>query len=284
MDDPAQAAAPDIYRYYDYQAFLREYYDWRKSVHAYFSLRYIGGKVGLDAGLVVRILQGKRHLSLKKIPAFSAVMGLTKRRADYFDLLVHYGRAKSDREAQQYFERLIAFTGLGGKQVDRSQYEFYQEWYYTAIREMLYVYPFRGDYEALAAMLIPAITPKEARKAIALLEKLGMIAAGREGGFTLTEKYLTTGEEWRSFAVKEFQRKALKLADHALEKVPKEARDISTVTLTVNGEAMDKIRERVRQFHQDMLEISEQSGQGDRVYQVNLQIFPLSQPYPGGGA
>lgn len=276
--DPTAPAAPDLYRYYDYHAYLRDYYEWRKAVHSYFSLRFIGRKVGLDAGLVVRILQGKRPLSLKKVPVFAALLGLSKRRAEYFELLVLYGRAKSDREAQQYFERLIGFTGLGGKQVDRSQYEFYQEWYYTAIREVLHFHPFKGDYEALAAMLVPAITAKEARKAIALLEILGMIQRKKDGGYALTEKYLTTGETWKSFAVKDFQRKALDLARHALDKVPKEARDISTVSLTLNGEAIEKIRERVRQFHQDMLEISEQSGQGDRVYQVNLQVFPMSLP------
>jgi uncharacterized protein (TIGR02147 family) len=276
--EPTAPAAPDLYRYYDYHAFLRDYYEWRKAVHSYFSLRFIGGKVGLDAGLVVRILQGKRPLSLKKVAVFASLLGLSKRKAEYFELLVLYGRAKSDREAQQYFERLIGFTGLGGKQVERSQYEFYQEWYYTAVREVLHFHPFDGDYETLAGMLVPSITTKEARKAITLLETLGMIQRKRDGGYALTEKYLTTGEEWRSFAVREFQRKSLDLARHALEKVPKEERDISTVSLTINGDAMDKIRERVRQFHQDMLEISEQSGQGDRVYQVNLQVFPMSMP------
>ncbi len=270
--------APDIYRYYDYHAFLREYYEWRRTVNRYFSLRYIGGKVGLDAGLVVRILQGKRPLSLKKIAPFATVLALSKRKAEYFELLVLYGRAKSDREAQQYFERLIGFTGLGGKQVERSQYEFYQEWYYTAVREALHYHPFKGDYETLAAMLVPAITAKEARKAISLLESLGMIVRKRAGGYSLTDKYLTTGDEWRSFAVKTFQLQSLELAKHALEKTPKEARDISTVSLTLNGSAMEKIRERVRRFHQDMLEISEQSGVGDRVYQVNLQVFPMALP------
>jgi uncharacterized protein (TIGR02147 family) len=281
MQGPAPAA-PDIYRYYDYHAFLRDHYEWRKGVNANFSFRYIGGKVGLDAGLVLRILQGKRPLSPRKIQAFAGVTGLSKRRAEYFELLVLYGRAKTDREAQQYFEKLIGFTGLGGKRIDRDQYEFYQEWYYTAVRELLHFLPFKGDYEALAAMLVPAITAKEARKAIALLETLGLIAPKRDGGYRLTDKYLTTGEEWRSFAVREFQRQSLELARHALDETPKEARDISTVSLTINGHAMEKIRERVRQFHQDMLEISEQSGTGDRVYQVNLQVFPLSRPWDGG--
>jgi uncharacterized protein (TIGR02147 family) len=278
--DGTAPAAPDIYRYYDYHAFLRDYYEWRKAVNSYFSLRYIGGKVGLDAGLVVRILQGKRPLSLKKIAAFATVMGLSKRRSEYFELLVLYGRAKSDTEAQRFFERLIGFTGLGGKQVERTQYEFYQEWYYTAVREALHYHPFKGDYDALAAMLVPAITPKEARKAISLLENLGMIVRKKDGGYALTDKYLTTGDEWRSFAVRTFQLRSLELARHALEKIPKEMRDISTVSLTLNGTAMEKIRERVRQFHQDMLEISEQSGAGDRVYQVNLQVFPMALP-PG---
>jgi uncharacterized protein (TIGR02147 family) len=270
-------AAPDIYRYYDYHAFLRDHYEWRKGVNAYFSFRYIGGKVGLDAGLVLRIFQGKRPLSVRNIPAFADVLNLSKRRAEYFELLVLYGRAKTEREAQQYFEKLIGFTGLGGKQVDRDQYEFYREWYYTAVRESLHFMPFKGDYEALGAMLVPSISAKEARKAIALLESLGMIAARKDGGFKLSDKYLTTGEEWRSFAVREFQRQSLDLARNALDSTPRELRDISTVSLTIDGRSMEKIREKVRRFHQDMLEISEQAGVGDRVYQVNLQVFPMTR-------
>ncbi len=281
MDSPVPAA-PDIYAYYDYQAFLRDSYAWRKGVNANFSFRYIGGKVGLDAGLVLRIFQGKRPLSTKKIGDFAQVLGLSKRRADYFALMVLYGRAKTEPEAQQYFERMLGFTGLGGKQLEREQYEFYREWYYTAVRELLHVMPFRGDYEALAGQLVPAISPKEARKAITLLESLGLIAARKDGGYRLTDKYLTTGEDWRAFAVREFQRQSLDLARHSLDHTPKEARDISTVSLTIDARSMEKIRERVRRFHQDMLEISEQAGTGDRVYQVNLQVFPLSQPWAGG--
>lgn len=276
--------APEIYRYYDYHAFLKDHYAWRKGVNPNFSFRYIGGKVGLDAGLVLRIFQGKRPLSVRNIPAFAEVLNLSRRRADYFELLVLYCRSKTEKEAQQYFEKLIGFTGLGGKQVDREQYEFYREWYYTAIREALHFLPFKGDFDALGAILTPAIPGKDARKAIALLESLGMIAAKKDGGYRLTEKYITTGEEWRSFAVREFQRQSLDLARHALEYTPKEERDISTVTLTLDGRSIEKIRERVRRFHQDMLEISEQAGVGDRVYQVNLQVFPMTRPAPEGKA
>jgi uncharacterized protein (TIGR02147 family) len=279
--DEGTPTAPEIYRYYDYHAYLRDYCDWRKVVNGYFSLRYIGGKVGLDAGLVVRILQGKRPISLKKIPVFVSLLGLSNRRAEYFELLVLYGRAKSDKEAKQYFERLLSFTTLGGKRVERQKYEFYQEWYYTAIREILSFYPLIDNYDALAAMMVPTITTKDAKKAIELLENLGMIIRKRGGGFELTEKYLTTGDEWRSFAIQRFQQKSIDLASHALESIPKAVRDISTVTLTINRDSMDKIRERVRQFHKEMLEISEQGGLGDQVYQVNLQVFPLTIPYTG---
>jgi uncharacterized protein (TIGR02147 family) len=41
---------PNIFTYYDYRVFLRDYIEEQKADHTYFSLRYISRKMGVDAG------------------------------------------------------------------------------------------------------------------------------------------------------------------------------------------------------------------------------------------
>jgi len=268
---------PDIYQYYDYHKYLTDYYKDRKSRDSFFSYRFIGQKTGTDPGLIVKIFQGSRHLAVKNIQAFSGLLELSKRRAKYFELLVYYGRAKTDREVKIYFERLLNFSDLGTKKVERNQYEFYQKWHYTAIRELLNFYSFKDDYEALASMILPEITAAEAKKSVKLLEKLNLIKRTSADTYELTSKFQTTGGHWKSIAVQSFQKQTLELASQALETFDKKIRDISTVSITLDDSGLEKIRECIVKFHQDLLEISNQCGKGDKVYQVNLQVFPMSK-------
>ncbi len=272
-----ESIPPNIFAYYDYHRYLLDAYEFRKATHSYFSYRYISGKVGIDHALVVKIFQGHRHLGMDKVPQFATLLGLKKREAEYFELMVLYGRAKTDGETRRYFEQMLSYAELGSRQLDKSQYEFYQKWYYTAIREILHFYPFDGDYAALARQVTPTITVSEARKAVELLLELNLVEKGPDGCLSLTSRFITTGEEWRTLAVRTFQKETLDIAKQALESIPKEMRDISTLTITMDAEALEKIRERIRQFHREVFEIVDQSGKVDRAYQVNIQVFPLSK-------
>ena len=53
------------------------------------------------------------------------------------------------------------------KEIPKSRYAFYNEWYYTVIRELLRFFPFNGDYYTLSRMLEPSITVHEAKRATA---------------------------------------------------------------------------------------------------------------------
>ena len=72
---------PNIYEYFDYQKFLLDYYQWRKGRDSYFSYRYISGKIKIDHGLLIKIFQGQRHITVKSIPKFAGLLDLGKRKS-----------------------------------------------------------------------------------------------------------------------------------------------------------------------------------------------------------
>lgn len=167
-----------IKEYLEYRDFLRDFYEENKNQKPYFSFRYMENKVSIDASHLVKIFQKQRHIGKNSIEKFINFCDLTGTDAEYFAALVHFNKAKSDRDSKFYYEKLLALRGVKTHSLEESQYEFYTKWYYTAILTLLDFYSFSGDYKSLAARLSPPVTETEAKKAIALLKKLGLIKKG----------------------------------------------------------------------------------------------------------
>jgi hypothetical protein len=66
------------------------------------------------------------------------------------------------------------------------------------------------------------------------LEKLGLVAKNPDGYYEHTDAMISTGDEWKSLAIQNFQIEAADLAKHAIQNIPKLDRDISTLTLSIS--------------------------------------------------
>ena len=267
---------PVIFDYLDFVKFLRDYYDARHANERWFSYRYIQSKTGIDPGYLYKVFQGKKSLPQKKIPSIAQMLGFSKREKEYFTLLVMYGQAKSNESIRLYFEKMLQFREVPVRTMLVGEYEYYTQWYHAAIRQILAMVPFNGDFTALARMTVPAITPSEAKKSVALLCKLGLVEKQADGAFKTVDKFLSTGENWHSIAVRRFQQETIGLAHRALDTVAKEHRDISTVTVTLSKEAFEEARERIRRFRREMIELVN-IGDPQGVYHVNIQMIPIGR-------
>lgn len=266
----------NIFSYFDYQQFLRDYYEEKKKGTSFFSYRYIGGKIGLDAGFLVKVLQGKMHLALKSVPKIVAYLQFDNKESEYFETLVRYGRAVSGNEVKFYFEKLLSLKSVDANALAESQYEFYQKWYYSAIRELIGFYEFQGNFSALAAKMNPPISAKEAKKAVALLERLNLICKDETDRYRQTEKFITTSEKWKSAAIHSFQKETIRLAGESLDRLPKRLRDVSTVTIAVSHKDFDEIREKIADLRRSLLQMTNEND-ADCVYQINIQAISLTQ-------
>jgi uncharacterized protein (TIGR02147 family) len=265
-----------VFDYLDYREFLRDYYKEKKREKPLFSYRYIGNSVGMDSSYVIKVLQGALHLSTKKIGNFTKLLGFGDSEAEYFETLVHFGKAKTDRQRQLFFDRLFSISSIKTQRLELHQYEFFQKWFYSAIWAIINCEPFNGDYRIIAKKCAPEITVWDAKRAVKLLEKLGLIAKESDGFYHTTNLNLTTGQKWYSHAIEGHQRDMIRLADEAISRFAKEERDISTVTMSIDEKNLPEIREQIRQFRLSLIKVvNSYSGTG-RVYQLNMQLFPLS--------
>jgi len=274
----------NIFEYFDYRQFLKDFYEEQKRLKPYFSYRFISGRVKLNPGYLVKLFQGKIHLGVRNIVAFADLMNILGKEREYFIELVHFGRAKHQNEIERRFDRLQSIKGIRFRTVADNTVEFFTHWYHMAVRSLISIYPFDGkDYRLLGSLLSPRITAAEARNSIRLLEKLALVKKGEDGFYHVTEQFISTGEKWSSAAIRSHQRKFMELAMASLETTPRDIRDISTVTMTFSTRDMEALRERVKQFRQDLLLMSKDSSNEDSVMQLNIQVFPVALCASQGG-
>ena len=272
-----------IFSYFDLLEFLKADFSERKVRNSSFSIRAMASKLGLNSSTLTRIFSGKRNLSKNLIPIFIKYLGLRTKEAEYFIHLAGFCQAKSERERMVEYRELIELRNGRTSEVSEERYAFYEEWYFTAIRELLRFFPFSGDYGSLARMFDPPITVPEAKRAVGLLLRLGFI--DKVGtSYVVHDAAITTGETWHGLEVQRFHQDMHAKAAEALEKIPRAERDFSTMTMCYSPEGYKKAREVLMHAREELARIEECDKAANRVYQINLQLFPLSKPYQQGDA
>lgn len=267
-----------VFDYIDYRFFLKDRVEEMRQSASILSYRYVGRKVGMDPSQVVKIVQGQLHLTEAKIGAFAQFCGLKGKEAEYFRLLVLFNRARSSEESRSYFEQMVNLSGVPSLELKRDQYLFFAKWYNCAVWCALASFDCRNNYKELGAYLAPPIPASEAKEAVSLLDRLGLIKRNEHGFWKSTDQNLTTGKDWNSVAIRAYQQEMIRLGGEALERFPKEERDISSLTLGISPDMLDEVRTLTEDFRRTLAKLSNQCPATDRVYQLNVQLFPITMP------
>ncbi|OGS34207.1 MAG: hypothetical protein A2293_14150 [Elusimicrobia bacterium RIFOXYB2_FULL_49_7] len=273
-----------IFNYTDYRRFIQELSIERKQVDPSFSFRSLAREVGYNSpGFIKELIEGKRVLIQPFTLRLAKAMKLTRKEIEYFEDMVNFVQAREPEEREYYYDKMIRAFNTKIYRMKSDQYTYYSRWYYSAIREFLFIQNFSGDYQGLAAHLAPPITPAMAKEAIALMLRLKLIKRNEKGIYKPTDTLITTGAEVQSIHAAAFHRSMMALAGESLNRHPKESRDVSGVTVSIDKETFDAIKSECVFFRKRILNLAAKEKNLDRVYQVNIQLFPLTSPLKNGG-
>jgi uncharacterized protein (TIGR02147 family) len=273
-----------IETYTDYRQFLKEYYDEQKRRFTHFSYRYFCIKSGItSSALFKEIVEGKRNLTERTTDAFIKGLGLTDLDANYFRALVHFNQTDNEQEKSLILAQLKGFRRkIKQLPVTVDLYEYYSTWYNPVIRELACIIDWKDDYQFLADILDPPIKKNEAKKAVAFLIDNGFIRKTENGRYLQTNPALTTGSEVVSLAIRTFNEELAKKGVEAIQAHPPTDRDIRTVITGVSRKSYLLVKDEMREFISRVIRIVDDDKEADRVYSLNLQLFPLSKKIHNG--
>ncbi len=267
-----------VFQFLDAREFLQQIYDQEKQRSRIFSHRYIAKAMGARSSSFFKdVLSGRIQLNPARVRGFVKLFKLPPHESEYFETLVLYNQAEADDEKQHYLKQLMSHSQSRGHAIlDAFQMEYFRKWFYAAVREMVSLQEFHGDYKKLADMLDPPITPGEATDAINLLLKLKLIRKNAQGHFEKVDKVVSSGNG-NPDLVKPALRENLELASKALDQFAPKIRPFSYLTLSISETSFLILSEKLRSFRKEILEIASQDEAADRLYQLNFQLFPLSK-------
>jgi len=271
-------AAPVIYAYLDYRHYLNDCFASLKAKDPSLSFRSFARMAGSSSPNFLQLIRDRKlNIGIAGVHALSKTMGLSAKERKYFEYLAAFDHAKTHEEKDRYFRLILQsreYTAI--RSLDKKQYDLFSHWYIPVIRELLVLPSLGGDPARIGAAIIPPVSPAKVRKAIDLLVALGLIVPTPEGAWAQASGAVSTPSEVLSLAVTSYHKKVIGLAGEAIELFSADERDIRSVTIGVSRDGYDEVKKRMEAFWKELLAFSETQKAGDRVYQVNLQVFPMS--------
>ncbi len=270
-----------VSKYLDFKEYLEALYHAMKSEMESYSYAQFSEDLGFaKTNILYLIIKGQRPLTPKNGKKIAEALGLKGPERKYWEDLVAYFKSEAAPEKEALFQNLVEqkSKALGDSDSLIAQLEFFTEWYHGAIYELSFTPAFTDEPKELANLLMPRIRVDQAKKSLALLQTLGLLAPDETTKkLRPTQAQITTGHEISSLAIVRYHQKMLELAKQALLTIRMEEREISATSMAVHPDKLPRIKREMRSFRKKILAIAGEDKDPERVYQMNIQFFPMTR-------
>lgn len=223
------------------------------------------------------VMDGDRNLGASAAQRFAAACGLESTRASYFVELVTLQQARTQAERERAYEQLRGYKRFRqAHPLDEEYAAYHAHWYVPAVRELAARRDFQPDPKWIAGKLMPAITSRQAARALRVLRELGLLVEDGQGKLRQAHALVKTPDKPLGHHVVRFHRVMMERAAEAIDLVPREQREIASLTLCLSATQLAALKAELVRVRGDLLRRYTAEADAKRVVQVNFQMFPLS--------
>lgn len=257
------------------RAIINVYLKDTKKKNPRFSLRALAKKLEVSPGYLSEFLQGKKSFSPQTMERIvPQLVKSPEERKDLLEFLNYHlvENLKSKSKNLDSAERILT--------VD--EFAKLNEWHYYALRSLVSLEDFRLDLPWIAKKL--GIGLDAVDQALNQLVEMGIIKI-ENGKVLTTTMHLKTPDNVLMddsvlSSMKSVHGNAIDHARSCLEKLPRNQRDITWVNIPCDEGKLEKARELIRKFQDDLITFLE-DGPKNQVMRLTIQLCPLIERDPG---
>jgi len=244
----------------------------RKEINASYSLRGFARHIKLPAAVLSEAFRGRRRIPVKHLSSIAERLNFSEEKTQLFirsAVMDKIGEAISEKEKLEYQE-------LSQKVLEEEIFDqVLAEWEYYAVLSLFKVKNFEASVEGVSTRL--GIDVARAAQVLENLETVKLIRRDGDGQLVRNFEEVSSGQGRTRLALRKSHLETLRLASDRLEDTPLDKRYFTSDTLAINVKNLEQARVFIRNFKKELGSILE-SGEQTEVYQVALQLFPLSKP------
>jgi transcriptional regulator with XRE-family HTH domain len=231
----------------------------RKERNPRYSLRSFASYLELSPAFLSKVLSGKKSLSSESFLKIAAKLNLEDQKvSEFFEDRPHLKPPKVRYE-------LLA----------HDQFQWIADWHHYAILEAVQLADFQNKVSWLAERLqIPVQTAAEA---VERLSRLGLLDIDASGQIQRKPKnHSTAAHPFPPLACREHERQVLQKAIQALDQVPVDQRDQTSLTMAIPKSRYKKATQLITKFRQEMAALAEVRGKKDAVFNLSVSFYPVT--------
>lgn len=265
--------------------FLRDYYEHRKAHSSSFSYGLWAQELGLKSRSFLRLLLvGKRNLTQDTAEQIIQAMDFNQNESNYFRHLVGLSRSttlesqeRHSRELAKLQRKLSASSKVANTQElsKADVFDFLASYQIPRLQTLLGLKDIERTPRALAKYL--GLSESEVREHLQTLSRLGLAVSDAIGQWRSSSEKISTSDFLGNVALQSFHRKSLEESIRAIA-LPKETRRFQSLVVPLTEEQFQEVHEELRDHLLQILNRFEAtSGEGKKVYQLNLNLIPVTE-------
>lgn len=286
---PAMLEAPMVGDYLDFRKYLADYYQYRRElskndIRPYNYAVFSAGANIKSPNYLKLIIEGRRNLSEDMIAKFAKAMGLGKEQAEEFKLLVLYGQASDPADRNMHLRALNekrVDLKLKSGEIDQKTWEKIPSWLTWILYAMVDQKDVSFEPEKLRESLRNKANVDEIQAAVNSLMNAGELVKDAETGEVKKARSLMeSAEEVPVALVRKLQAELMYLGLESLFQDSPTEREFGSATLSLTKQEFEELRfslRKIRKEAQKNIGVKRLTSKGDRVYQLNLQLFPITK-------
>jgi uncharacterized protein (TIGR02147 family) len=230
------------------------------------------------------IIEGRRNLSEDMITRFAKALRLNRNETEEFRALVRYGQATEPIERNQFLKDLADFRArraMETGQINQASWEKVPGWLGWVLYAMSEQKGVNFDPVELQRLFRAKASAEDIREALKKLLASGELARNEATGSVGKGRDLIESPQDLPVAlIRKLQAELIYLGIESLFRDSPKEREFGAMTLAMTEEEFNQVRFELRQLRKrvqkDIL-VKRKSTKGDRVYQLNIQLFPVTE-------
>lgn len=245
---------------HDFKDFLKRELSQRCEQNPAYSLRAFAKQLGVSHTSLSQVLSGKRPLTSKAQKQMALALNVS------IEQFVKFKIPKTIK-FEERFEPL-----------DIDKFEFLSDWYHDAILELTRLRCFKPDPKWIARVL--DVNVNQINIAVERLIKLGLLKVEKTGEWKDLSINNTNNHvgEFTNSALKKYQKDILSKSTQALDVLPRDQRDHTSLMLNFSGANMKAAKDMIKKFRTEFSAAAQNSEQvADDIYTLQISFFPISK-------
>lgn len=279
---------PQVGDYLNYRDFLRAFYLYKrettKSHIRRYNYSYFSAAADIRSPNYLRlVIEGQRNLSEEMAFRFARAMQLNKEATDEFVLLVLYNQETDPSLRNQYLKNLSDFRlqkSLRQGLIDKKTNDRIPNWIGWILFALLDQEGASFTLPHLKQLLRNKASETEIQNALnKLLESGELIADPETGEVKKGRSLIDNPEDIPVVLIRRLQTQLMCLGLESLFQDSPTEREFGTLTLSLNKKEFEDLRFQLRKFRKQIHKdnsIHRMQSKGERVYQMNLQLYPVT--------